>query len=202
MCCNPLGVLLKYKNILNTEELLPMNPFDHAIMAFIQAHLHNPVTDAVFPVITYLGESGVFWILLALLFILLGKRYGWRVTGCLMLGAMLLGLLTGELAIKNLVCRPRPFQEISADIRLLIPPPSGWSFPSGHSCASFAAATSVFLKDKRWGTAALILAALIAFSRVFLFVHYPTDVLAGSALGVLCALAVSFAYGRFMRKKS
>ena len=118
-----------------------------------------------------------------------------------MLGAMLLGLLIGEVTIKNIVCRPRPFQELSRDIQLLIPPPSGWSFPSGHSCASFAAATAIFLRDKRWGTGALLLAALIAFSRVFLFVHYPTDVLAGSALGVACALVSSYGYGRIKMKR-
>lgn len=179
-----------------------MNPFDQSIMSFIQAHCHNAVTDAVFPAVTYLGESGLFWILLALLLIVLGKKNGWRRTGCLMLAAMLLGLLIGEVTIKNLVCRPRPFQLISNDIQLLIPPPSGWSFPSGHSCASFAAATAVFLKDKRWGAGALVLAALIAFSRVFLFVHYPTDVLAGAALGVACALAAAYAYRRFARKKA
>lgn len=177
-----------------------MNPFDSTVMAFIQAHCHNAATDAVFPVITYLGENGLFWILLALLLIVLGKKRGWRVTGCLMLGAMLLGLLTGEVILKNIVCRPRPFQEM--DMALLIPPPGGWSFPSGHSCSSFAAATAIFLRDKRFGAAALVLAALIAFSRVFLFVHYPTDVLAGSALGVLCALVVNYGYRRLCQKKT
>ncbi len=95
--------------------------------------------------------------------------------------------------------RPRPFQLISRDIRLLIPPPSGWSFPSGHSCASFAAATAVFLRDRRFGAAALVLAALIAFSRVFLFVHYPTDVLAGAALGAVCAVGAAAVCSRVMK---
>lgn len=179
-----------------------MNPFDQTIMTFIQERCHNAVTDRLFPAVTYLGESGLFWILLALLLILLGKKRGWRVTGCLMLSAMLLGLLIGEAAIKNIVCRPRPFQELSLDVsQLLIPPPSGWSFPSGHSCASFAAATVIFLRDRRWGAAALVLAALIAFSRVFLFVHYPTDVLAGAALGALCAVGAAFAYKRLVQRK-
>lgn len=168
-----------------------MNPFDQALMDYIQSHCHNAVTDAIFPAVTYLGESGVFWILTALLLVLLGRRSGWRNTGWTMLFAMLLGLLIGEAAIKNIVCRPRPFQCSPSDMPLLIPPPGGWSFPSGHSCASFAAATAVFLRDRRWGAAALLLAALIAFSRVFLFVHFPTDVLAGAALGVLCAIGVS-----------
>ncbi|MCI9224248.1 MAG: phosphatase PAP2 family protein [Acutalibacter sp.] len=178
-----------------------MNPFDSAVMTFVQSGFHNPVTDTIFPAVTYLGESGIFWILLSLLIIALGRKNGWRTTGCLMLAAMLLGLLLGEIALKNIICRPRPFQEMP-EISLLIPPPSGYSFPSGHSCASFAAATIIFLKDKRPGTAALALAALIAFSRVFLFVHYPTDVLAGSLLGVLCALAAAYGYRRLFQKKA
>ena len=112
-----------------------------------------------------------------------------------------MGLLLGEIALKNIICRPRPFQDMPG-IPLLIPPPSGYSFPSGHSCASFAAATIIFLKDRRPGAAALALAALIAFSRVFLFVHYPTDVLAGSLLGVLCALAAAYGYRRLFQKKA
>ncbi len=178
-----------------------MNPFDSAVMTFVQSGFHNPVTDTIFPAVTYLGESGIFWILLSLLIIALGRKNGWRTTGCLMLAAMLLGLLLGEIALKNIICRPRPFQEMP-EISLLIPPPSGYSFPSGHSCASFAAATIIFLKDKRPGTAALALAALIAFSRVFLFVHDPTDVLAGSLLGVLCALAAAYGYRRLFQKKA
>lgn len=168
--------------------MLSLNPFDQAVMGFVQSHCHNPVTDRVFPAITNLGEAGLFWIALALLLLLLGKRSGWRATGGAMLCAMLLGLLLGEVALKNLVCRPRPFQEFPQYVQLLIPPPSGYSFPSGHSCSSFAAATAIFCRDRRWGAGALALAALIAFSRVFLFVHYPTDVLAGSLLGVFCGL--------------
>ncbi len=178
-----------------------MNPFDSAVMTFVQSSFHGPITDAVFPAVTCLGESGIFWILLSLLIIALGRKNGWRATGCLMLAAMLLGLLLGEIALKNIICRPRPFQDMPG-IPLLIPPPSGYSFPSGHSCASFAAATIIFLKDRRPGAAALALAALIAFSRVFLFVHYPTDVLAGSLLGVLCALAAAYGYRRLFQRKA
>ena len=173
-----------------------LNPFDQAVMRFIQEHCHNAATDLLFPFLTYLGESGIFWIALALLLIALGKKTGWRATGGVMLAAMLAGLLIGEVALKHIVCRPRPFQDFPQYTALLIPPPSGWSFPSGHSCASFAAATAVFRRDKRFGAGAYVLAGLIAFSRVFLFVHYPTDVLAGSLLGLLCGLAASWFFPR------
>lgn len=171
-----------------------MLDFDLTVLRFIQAHCHNPLTDSVFPVITELGEAGFIWIALALLMLALGRKRGWSTTGWLVLFSMLLGLLIGEVGLKNIVCRPRPFMEWTPGPELLIPPPDGWSFPSGHSCSSFAAATTIFMKDKRWGAAAFVLAGLIAFSRVFLFVHYPTDVLAGAALGVLCALVTALVY--------
>lgn len=171
-----------------------MLDFDLTVLRFIQAHCHNPLTDSVFPVITELGEAGFIWIALSLVMLALGRKRGWSTTGWLVLFSMLLGLLIGEVGLKNLICRPRPFMGWTPGPELLIPPPDGWSFPSGHSCSSFAAATVIFMKDKRWGAAAFVLAGLIAFSRVFLFVHYPTDVLAGAALGVLCALVTALVY--------
>lgn len=163
------------------------NPFDNALMGLIQENLHNAVTDTVFPIITYLGEAGCFWLLLSLVLLLFKKT---RKCGIYALCAVALGFLLGELGLKQLFCRPRPFQTISSDIRLLIPFPGGYSFPSGHTTASFAAAAVYFKFSKKWGAAALTLAALIGFSRVFLFVHWPTDVLAGAALGVGAALLI------------
>lgn len=186
-----------------------LNPFDQAVMGFVQTHCHNQLADAVFPVITYLGEGGVLWIILALALLIFGRESG-RKTGVLMLFAMLAGLLIGELALKNIVCRPRPFVEFPDYAKALIPPalippPSGYSFPSGHSCSSFAAGTVIFIRSRhtcrRFGLLALILAGLIAFSRVFLFVHYPTDVLCGAALGVICALCSAAALKLWQRRR-
>lgn len=164
-----------------------LNSFDGGIMSFVQAHFHNAFTDRIFPFITYLGEAGCFWILL-LTVMLFFKRA--RRCGVLGLCAMAMGLVLGEGLIKNLVCRPRPFADYPNFCELLISPPSGFSFPSGHTCASFAAAVTIFLHYKKPGILALILASLIGFSRIFLFVHYPTDVLAGALLGIVSALAV------------
>lgn len=164
-----------------------LNGFDATIITFVQTALHNTFTDAVFPAITYLGEAGAFWLVLlsAMLFFRKTRR-----CGLLGLFAVALGFLIGEIAVKNLVCRPRPFAAYPNLYPLLISPPSGFSFPSGHTCSSFAAATVIFIHFKKPGAAAYVLAALIAFSRIFLFVHYPTDVLAGAILGILSALAV------------
>lgn len=171
-----------------------VNWFDSAVMGFIQENFHNPAADAVFPVITYLGEYGVFWIAVSLILLCMKKT---RRCGFCMLCAMAGGFLTGEILIKNLVCRPRPFHLFSTYTALLIPQPSGYSFPSGHSCSSFAAAVSLAFFSKKWGVPALILAALIAFSRIFLFVHWPTDVLAGVALGTAFAFLTVFVYRRY-----
>ncbi len=176
-----------------------INGFDRAVMAFVQEHCHNAVTDGIFPIITYLGEYGTVWIVLALLFLCFKKK---RAQGLLMLCAIIGGFLVGEVLLKNLVCRPRPFQEFPGYTALLIPPPSGWSFPSGHSCSSFAAAAALCCQSRKWGVPALVLAGLIAFSRVFLFVHWPTDVLAGAALGILSGLLTCFLARRIPKPNS
>ncbi len=176
-----------------------INGFDGAVMAFIQTHCHNIVTDSVFPVLTYLGEAGAIWIIAAL-FLLFWKKT--RRQGVLVLCAMAAGFLLGEILLKNTVCRERPFQTFPAYTTLLISPPSGFSFPSGHTCSSFAAATVLFRFSKKWGIAALVLACLIAFSRIFLFVHWPTDVLAGAVLGIACGLLTVFFSKRLETRKA
>ena len=172
------------------------NPFDSAVMAFIQEHLRSAVGDAVFPYITYLGEAGVFWLAVSLVFFLRRKT---RLTGVVMVCAVAFGFLFGEVLVKNVVCRPRPFHQFPDAVALLVPAPHGFSFPSGHSCCSFTAATGLFLGSRKWGVPALILAALIAFSRVYLFVHWPTDVLTGILLGVASALLMHFLLPRLTR---
>ncbi len=175
-----------------------INGFDRAVMEFIQLHFHNIVTDSVFPVLTYLGEAGAVWIVLALAFLVRRESRRW---GMIMLCAIAAGFLLGELLLKNVICRERPFQAFPGYTALLISPPSGFSFPSGHSCASFAASTVLLAVSKEWGFPALALAVLIAFSRIFLFVHWPTDVLAGSLLGVLCGILACLIARKLERPK-
>lgn len=166
-----------------------LNPFDAAIMGFVQTYFHNPVTDTIFPIITYLGEAGMIWILIGVTLLFFKKT---RLCGFLLLVAMLGGFLTGEVFLKNVICRPRPCHDFPNYVSMLIPIPGSYSFPSGHSASSFAAATVLFYHFKKWGIAAYVLAFLIAFSRIFLFVHYPTDVLAGTALGFTFAAITLF----------
>lgn len=101
-----------------------------------------------------------------------------------MLVGLLVGLLVGNICLKNLVARARPCW-IDPGVPLLIGNPADYSFPSGHTLSSVIAATILYDTDKRFGIPAIILAVLIAFSRLYLYVHFPTDVLAAALLGVL-----------------
>lgn len=148
--------------------------------------LHNPILDDIMIAITRFGDGGLGWIVLGILLLCFKKT---RKCGFLMLLSMGICLLVGNLALKNLVGRLRPCQ-VDAGVRMLISTPGGYSFPSGHTLHAFTAATAIFLHYKKPGIAALVLAALIAFSRMYLFVHYPTDILGGIILGVVVAVLV------------
>ncbi len=152
---------------------------DTAILLWIHEHLAHPVADAVMAFITRLGDAGFCWILLALVLLCIPKT---RKAGAAIAIALTLTLLIGNLALKPLVARVRPFLA-NPSFALIIAPPSGFSFPSGHTMASFASACALLGYSKRAGFAALALAVLIAFSRLYLLVHYPTDVLAGAVIG-------------------
>ena len=152
--------------------------------------LHNPVLDKVMFFITTLGNAGFVWIVITILMFIFckDKRCAWTSTGALLLSVLMINLI-----LKNLVSRARPCW-IDTDVILLLKNPKDYSFPSGHASASFATAVSIlqYAKYRRQGIAALILATLIAFSRMYFFVHFPTDVLAGAILGVLEALLAAF----------
>ena len=160
--------------------------WEFAILDAIQ-NWHNPILDKFMTAVSFLGNAGWFWIALAIL-LLLGKRY--RTGGLYMTAALIPDFLITNLWLKNMVARPRPCWERAVD--LLVANPTDYSFPSGHSAAGFAAATALFCWNKKAGICAYILTTLIAFSRLYLYVHFPTDVLAGALIGVICGLIGSF----------
>lgn len=155
------------------------------ILYFIQS-LHTPFLDKIMPVITGLGDSGIFWILTGLILFAFKKT---RKTGFSVLLSLIAGLIIGNLILKNLIARDRPCW-LDPTIQLLVESPRDYSFPSGHTLASFESAVSILLYHRNWGIAALCLASLIAFSRLYLFVHFPTDVLTGLILGTIIAIFV------------
>lgn len=138
--------------------------------------------DTFFIYVTKLGDNGMIWILLvaALIFYKPTRKFGY-LCGI----ALISEFFINDFVLKNVIARPRPF-EIN-NIELLIKAPSGYSMPSGHSASSFViAGTFLFFKQKgRW--LVLCLASLIAISRVYLQVHYLSDILVGSLLGLLIA---------------
>ena len=186
--------------IVNLKELKNLNEFELKILDFIREHLACPFLDAVMPVITSLANGGIIWILTAVLLLIFKKT---RKTGFSVALALLCGLIIGNLLLKNLVGRIRPY-DLNEGVEVLIARLSDYSFPSGHTLASFEAATVLMIREKRIGIPTLILAAIIAFSRLYLYVHYPTDVLAGIILGVFIGIfackAVDLLYKRFDRK--
>lgn len=166
-------------------------------LLFLQS-LHNTVLDFFFSTITHLGDGGIFWIILCVI-MLCTKKY--RKCGVLFALSMLCCFIIGNVTLKNLVARPRPCW-VNTDITLLIRNPKDYSFPSGHSMVGFAGALSVWYANKKWGIAALVLAAVIAFSRMYLFVHYPTDVLLGTLIGLAVTFLVHKAGEIYLRKKN
>ena len=158
--------------------------FDLPILNWIMANLWCPFLDAVMPVITVLGDAGIFWIALAAVFLLLPKH---RKMGLSMGVALMMGLVICNMILKPVVGRIRPYdyqlEFFQKTIPLLIERQHDFSFPSGHTIASFEAAVAMLICNKKLGIPAMILAVLIAFSRMYLYVHYPTDVIASVILG-------------------
>ncbi|MBQ8996313.1 MAG: phosphatase PAP2 family protein [Oscillospiraceae bacterium] len=160
---------------------------DWIVLDWIQEHLSSAFLDAVFVFVTHLGDHAVIWILLAIVLLMNGKT---RRAGIRILAGLLLGFLVGNLAIKNIVRRPRPFEV--RGIEPIISPPKDHSFPSGHTTSSFVSAWTLFREDKKKGIPALLLAGCIAFSRLYLFVHFPSDILGGILLGYGIARITEF----------
>ena len=156
---------------------------DQSILLWLQDAIRCPALSALLVPLTIVGEGGIIWILISavMLFFPRTRKIGWMA-----LVAMLLCYLLNDKLFKVLVERPRPFFAM-ANLQTLIPIPLSWSFPSGHACSSFAAATIYSHGgEKRWLKAVFwALAVTMAFSRMYVGVHYPTDVLAGALVGVV-----------------
>ena len=149
------------------------------ILHLIQNIFGCSFLDFVMPRLTVLGNGGVIWIFTAIA-LLCTKKY--RRKGMILSAALILGLVIGNLLLKNLIARPRPCW-IEPQHLFLIANPQDFSFPSGHTWSSFAATFVLWQTKRSFGILSLILAILIAFSRLYLFVHFPTDIIGGIALG-------------------
>jgi len=158
--------------------------------------LRTPLVDGLMVFITSLGDHGWFWILMGVLLFSFPRT---RILGGCMLISIAAGFLLGNVMLKNIAARQRPCW-LDPSVELLVPVPKDFSFPSGHSLVSFEGAVCIFLFNRKWGIPALMLAVLTAFSRLYLFVHFPTDVLAGIVMGTVIAWSVVRTAKRQMEK--
>jgi undecaprenyl-diphosphatase len=162
---------------------------DAALRAALAAH-HSPALDLLMLAASAAGRFGLVWIALALVAAMrrpARRRAAWQVVL-----AVLVAAIVATVVLKPLVARPRPFVGVT-DVRVIGERLPTWSFPSGHAAESFAGA---FALARAWPAARVagwLLAALIAFSRVYLGVHYPFDVIGGALVGLACA---GFVVGR------
>lgn len=170
--------------------------WEFALLDWMQTHLRSGFLDTVMPVITALANKGIFWIAVTLLMFVPRRTRKYAHVAAF---ALLLGLLCSNVILKPLIARIRPYDV--QQVVLLIKAPTDFSFPSGHTQASFAVATSLCMWRRKIGIPALILASLIAFSRMYLYVHYPTDVLVGMLLGIGFAVLSLAIANRMFRKQ-
>lgn len=166
---------------------------DWTILHGIQDSLRCGFLDFVMPKITTLGNGGAIWIILAVC-LMISRKY--RKYGVVMISALAVGALIGNVCIKPLVARARPCWIES--VSLLIQNPGDYSFPSGHTLSSVIGAVVLTAANRKFGWFAIPLAALIAFSRLYLYVHFPSDVLTAAVMGVIIGVAVVKLAKRFI----
>lgn len=165
--------------------------WDASVITAIYENVHSAFLTMFFRIVTLLGEGGIFWIAVAVILLFFKKT---RRSGICIGASLLIGVIVGNGIIKNVVARPRPYDAIEG-IESVVSHLSDYSFPSGHSLCCFEAATALAMNRTKWAIPAYVGAVLVAVSRLFLFVHYPTDVICGALLGVLFGVLGSLAAG-------
>ncbi len=158
---------------------------EFTILDWIQS-IRTPFLDIAMQFISGLGNVGIIWIILAATLVFIPKT---RKSGIVLIIALCFDTILCNVILKNVVGRIRPC-DINTAVQLLVTRPHDFSFPSGHTAASFAAVSALFFaKEKKLWKTVLVLAVLIAFSRLYLYVHYPTDILGGIAVGIVSGYA-------------
>jgi len=170
---------------------------DETILFFIQEDLHFEILNKVMIAVTFLTNGGMIWAALALALVIIKKT---RKIGVVLIAALIFSTITGEFVLKNIIQRPRPYADYT-NIKLLIDESSKYSFPSGHATVSFAAAFVLSKGFKKLSLVFYCFAVIVGFSRVYLFMHYPTDVLAGILLGLFCGAIVMLASEKIIKKR-
>ena len=165
-----------------------MTNIDFNILYAIQ-NIRTPFLDKLFVLITSIpGKYGQMWVLIGILLLFFKKT---RKCGITLILSYLFVFGIGQYVLKDLIARPRPCH-INQTIELLISRPSSYSCPSTHSGWAFAGATSILLYNKKFGILVIVFSLLVAFSRLYLFVHFPSDVLFGIVLGIVFATLAKY----------
>lgn len=164
---------------------------DNKGLKYISEKCKNRTFDKIMPIITVMGNLGVVWIVISILMLLKVED---RIIGIAVILSLMLTTIIGEGIIKHIVKRSRPFQH--NEEKLLVNKPITYSFPSGHTASSFSALVVFLQMNGKLGLIMSPIATLIAFSRIYLKVHYPTDVICGMILGITCGISVVSFLGR------
>lgn len=168
---------------------------DEQIILWIQEHVMCEGLNGPMLLISKMGNAGWFWILLGVLLLVYGiknrkfAQYGLALLLCLGTTALVCNVI-----LKPMVGRIRPYDLLGFSI--LVPPLADFSFPSGHTSSSFAAATAIYAMNRKWGIVAYVFAVLMGISRLYLGVHFPTDVLTGAVIGIVMARVTLWGLGK------
>ena len=180
-------------DFLMSEQVLR---FDLAVFEAV-SKIWNPVLDVIMKTITYMGEAGIIWILLAIV-LFLTKKY--RKAGVAIAVALIVMEILNNVVLKNAIARPRPCWEDnellaslgwwfeSYEFPYVVGKPHSYSFPSGHTSSAFAASVAFLWYDRKYGIPTFIFAAIMGFTRLYVHVHYCTDIIGGVIVGVIYAL--------------
>ena len=166
---------------------------DFMVLDWIRGHLQWGFLDGAMQAVSFLGEAGWVFVLITLLMLARKKT---RPVGLALLVSLALSLLVCNGLLKTLVARPRPFH-LRPDTMLIVSQPRDYSFPSGHTSAAFAFAGALLAAKHPCRWAAVVFGIVMGFSRLYLYVHFPTDVIGGVLVGLLCGF-----FGAFLAKKS
>ncbi len=154
---------------------------DSSVLLWIQDTFENSYLTTVLKLITMAGNAGVIWIVLSAVFCVNKKT---RRIGVLSFLGLAGSLIINIVILKNLVARTRPYETLS-QVKLLIEAQNDYSFPSGHTASSFVVASVIFFSTrKKYGIPCMLFAGLMGFTRLYVGVHYPSDVLAGMMSGI------------------
>ena len=150
--------------------------------------LHSPIMDEIMVLVfnNLVGPLGQLWIVVGLVLLVIPKT---RTCGAAVLLSYVASFVIGNEWLKDLIARPRPCA-VDDTVLLIVKKPGSFSCPSVHTYLAFSSAMAIYHYYKKVGIGVFVFAALVGFSRMYFFVHYPTDVLFGAVLGIMTAAVV------------